>query len=388
MKKWIRALSLILVLALMGVISLAEETTTEDPVVASIGEETLKLSDVEYYAQQLAAYGMIETVNDVKGAVEYALQYYLLPRAKVAEYGIANLLGEEYDQYVAQAEQDYEDTLDSYVAYFAEEGADDEALAALRQEAVDYFVSEGFDKEAFINEMLIGSAYDKLIAAQEFTVTEQQIEEQYELAVQQYASYFADNVDMYEYYVNYYGYEVPYRPAGYRGVIHILLSAEEALQTAYSEAEDDEARAKVAEEILASLREKIEDIYARLDAGEDFLALLEEYNEDPGMAGDNLVDGYAVHASSVVYVPEFTAGAFSDKMQKVGDVSDPVVSSYGVHIMKYVRDIPEGAEPMSEDARASIEEFLKEEAEAELVEAWLAETNVVYTELYYSMIGE
>ena len=30
-------------------------------------------------------------------------------------------------------------------------------------------------------------------------------------------------------------------------------------------------------------------------------------------------------------------------MEKIGDISEPVVGSYGVHILQYVRDVPSGA---------------------------------------------
>ena len=38
---------------------------------------------------------------------------------------------------------------------------------------------------------------------------------------------------------------------------------------------------------------------------------------------DNLRDGYPVHKESIVYDPAFTSAAFSDRMNRVGDVSNP-----------------------------------------------------------------
>ena len=73
------------------------------------------------------------------------------------------------------------------------------------------------------------------------------------------------------------------------------------------------------------------------------------------MSGENLVNGYSVHKDTVVFMQEFTDGAFSEKMQKVGDVSDPVVTSYGVHILYYLRDIPGGAVEFTDAIKSEVE---------------------------------
>ena len=76
------------------------------------------------------------------------------------------------------------------------------------------------------------------------------------------------------------------------------------------------------------------------------------------MIYENTETGYAVHPESTIWVKEFTAGAFSDKMQAVGDVSDPVVSRFGVHILYYLRDIPAGRVEFNDRIRESIVNYL------------------------------
>ena len=70
-------------------------------------------------------------------------------------------------------------------------------------------------------------------------------------------------------------------------------------------------------------------------------------------------------------VEPFLKGAMA--LKKVGDVSDPVVSSYGVHLIQYFSDLKEGAVPLA-DIKQEISDTLKEENETaawtEAIEAW------------------
>jgi len=63
-------------------------------------------------------------------------------------------------------------------------------------------------------------------------------------------------------------------------------------------------------------------------------------------------------------------------LANVGDVSEPVRSSYGIHIIQYASDIPEG-EVGLENVRAELEAELlmtKQDAKfAEVVQQWVNE---------------
>ena len=101
----------------------------------------------------------------------------------------------------------------------------------------------------------------------------------------------------------------------------------EAPATPVTQADLDNAKAA----ILAAAQEKIDEINQRLANGEDFEALIPEYTAD----SDNL---YEVCIASSNYVPEFVEAAFS--VENVGDVSAPYISQFGIHIVKYMEDIP------------------------------------------------
>ena len=71
-------------------------------------------------------------------------------------------------------------------------------------------------------------------------------------------------------------------------------------------------------------------------------------------------------------------------LKNVGDVSEPVESTYGYHIMQYSADIAEGPVAL-DDVRAELEtEVLTEKQDAAYTEAlnqWVSEADVkTYTE--------
>jgi peptidyl-prolyl cis-trans isomerase D len=90
---------------------------------------------------------------------------------------------------------------------------------------------------------------------------------------------------------------------------HILLSV------------DDDRDEAAAVELAAGLRE-------RVLAGEDFADLAEEYSDDTGSAARGGDLGFAVRGT---FVPPFERALFD---LAVGDLSEPVVSQFGVHLIR------------------------------------------------------
>jgi parvulin-like peptidyl-prolyl isomerase len=138
--------------------------------------------------------------------------------------------------------------------------------------------------------------------------------------------------------------------------------------------------------ILDSVKNKTEDIKTRYAAGEDFAALIAEYCTDPGMTSEPAkTDGYSVHKDSILYDPTFVAAAFSPEMQKVGDISLPVVSSFGVHILHYTRDIPGGPVALTDELKATLrsemEKTRKDGALPKAIDEWKKASKIEYTGL-------
>ena len=350
---------------------------------------------------------------------------------------------EEMEAFREQARKDWNDILEDFLsdAGITEESTEEERSAALADVLADLEANYGYTEEIYVAEgvesEMYSAYYEKLqeeVKASDPSlaeVSDEDIQARYDELVAMEQLYVGDDAGLYEMYQNYYDYEFHYMPKGYRGITHILLKADQDLLDAWTdlsarfeesnEQEEDEALTDGDEDeeepeedpdgtdepeeteepveseepvtaemveaarqaIIESLRDKIDDIMARLANGESFEDLIREYGEDPGMeVEENLKNGYPVHPDSLVYAKAFTEGAAA--LEKVGDYSkDPVVSTFGVHILYYLRDIPDGPLEMSEEVRDALaEEILSsrvDKAVGERLDQMVAEAEIVWT---------
>ncbi len=106
-------------------------------------------------------------------------------------------------------------------------------------------------------------------------------------------------------------------------------------------------------------KKKIEGIIARLKKGEDFAKLAKEYSEDPGSKNRGGDLGYFTKGRMV---PEFEKAAFA---LKKGEISGPVKTAFGYHVIK-VEDRKPAGEKSFDEVKENIRELLKQQKEAEL----------------------
>ncbi len=128
------------------------------------------------------------------------------------------------------------------------------------------------------------------------------------------------------------------------------------------------------ETAFAAIQAQTDEVMQKaLAEGADFDALVTEYSQDPGQPET----GYAVSAATTTFVPEFTAGAMA--LENAGDISQPIRTNYGNHILRYTADIPEGAASL-EAVRQPLHDELFEARRAEiyrgLEEAWIAAADI------------
>ncbi len=394
------ALILALAMALSCCAAFAEDTS-ENPALLTVDGEDITLDRINNVLNQLISAGYAQE-GDYALAIEYAIQDIVL-NGKITELGLDQYTDEEIEAFRLEAHNEWESAIDSYVSYFLTEDTD-EARAQAREDGAAYFTAYGYSEETLLDNLKLSASYDKLeqniLEGKDVSVSEDEIRAEFETTASQHKDMVQDNVYLYELYQNYYGMNFWYVPEGYRGIIHILMRVDDGLLAAYTDAQaafeesvtdeapEGDAELKAAAEaakeaVLASKQAEIDDIYARLAQGESFEALIAQYGEDPGMTDvSTLAQGYQVHKDSVIWDPVFTAGAFSEKMQQPGDTSDPVIGSYGIHILHYLRDIPGGIAEMTDEISAEIEESLYTDkmnsAYAEALEAWIAEHDIVY----------
>jgi parvulin-like peptidyl-prolyl isomerase len=116
----------------------------------------------------------------------------------------------------------------------------------------------------------------------------------------------------------------------------------------------------------AALREEMEPILERARAGEDFAALAREFSEDSATQGNGGDTGFFYRGTMV---PAFEAVAFS---LQPGEISDPVNTAFGVHIIK----LEERQEPRLlplEEVREQLRDYIREEKMKAAVEAKIDE---------------
>lgn len=144
---------------------------------------------------------------------------------------------------------------------------------------------------------------------------------------------------------------------------HILISTKDDSGVELSDNKKEEKR------LLA------EKIYNEIKDGGDFDALMNKYSEDPGLSA--YPDGYTFGPGEMV--PEFESVAFSLNQ---GEVSQPVLSEHGYHIIKLIEK-----ETMSgESVDLSVKEYLLSQKESELGYKWKGEYKIIRNDEVYNKI--
>ena len=359
-----------------------------DAVLMTVEGEAYTWGRVQEIAASLYEYGYITSDTDYYSTMEYIL-YTAAEKRQIHELGYDQFTDAENEKFQADAVLELEALLDEWVNYYKTGEETEEELTELRASIVSYFETMGYGAEVIAEEYKYNASFDKLVAHLEETyeldVPEEEVRAYFEEGVALDKQEYENDIEKYEMYTTYYGAESWYIPEGYRGVLQILLEVDSALLDEYLSKKDayDAAVNGTVEETasepvteadvqaaydacIASRQDTIDEIYARLENGEVFADLIPEYNIDPGMNNADMVaEGYMAHPDSLMDEP-FLAAAFSEKMQKPGDVSDPSLGMYGIYIVYYLRDVESGAVELTDELYASLESALKNEKLAEL----------------------
>ncbi len=437
MKKISRLLALVLALMLCTAsvcTAVADEATTTDTtetattsptdVMATVNGEPVLRETVENIASNLSytysQYGYdtttdenVKVINQI--ALDYAIQYALMDQ-KAAEWGLDQFTDEEMETLKASNAESWNSLVDSYVTYYGnltDESTDEEKLAA-KTSALAALEAMGYTEEVMMQSTLEEERYDRVRnkMIENVEVTDDEVQTAFDTQVESDKASYEGNVAYYEYMTQYYGQTSYYVPEGYRGITHILLTVDDTLLQNYEdlaakleeqeEAEDIDTTEATATDvpeatetpvtqadvdaayqaILDSVQPTIDEINQKLADGASFADLIAEYGADPGMQSEPYMsEGYSVHQDSVIWDAAFVKAAFS--VEKVGDVSEPVVGSYGVHIVYYLRDVPSGAVELTDDIKEDLKSTLLSEKEneafASTMQVWRDASTIEYT---------
>ena len=372
MKK--KVVSILLVCALlltMGFAGCAKQET----LAAKAGDREITLQQLENSYSNSSSYASysgysLDTDEGIAAYVEYLLDNLIASNMKIYQAKLAGitLTDEEIAAAKESAQSNYDDTYQSFIDQATSAGASNvDAYAktlftnALVQNHTTVNKLKASMLEDAENETLV--AKHKTALLEGVALTDDELLQKYndELAAQK--TLFDSDPSQYFTYETYsaYGYYAPplYIPEGFFRVRQILVA--------------DEATALLIKE--------------KLDAGEDFEALLAEYNTDPGMDNEAYADGYLV-GTGANFVESFLTASLA--LENDGDVSNPVQSDYGWHIIKRVSTEPAheiAYEDIKESANAYFEAAYLTQYYQDIVDGWVADETLVtrYPENYASV---
>ena len=128
---------------------------------------------------------------------------------------------------------------------------------------------------------------------------------------------------------------------------------------------------------LPLIRDKAAEITERYEAGIDFKSLIDTYSTDKKEMNRE-GDGYPFHPKSKGWPQNFIEAASA--LEKPGDISSPVLTDLGIHILCYAGDVPAGEQALSpqeqETLNASALLYYQGLALEELMETWKDEYEI------------
>lgn len=348
---------------------------SKDALAATIGDREITVQQLKTaYASGIdyaSYYGYDTSTAEGKTSYrDYMLDSLISTSMKVYQAKLAGITLTADEQTAAEqtAQKNYDDTFQSFVDQATQAGASNPEAYA-KTLFTNALVSNKTTVSKLKATMLTDAEENTLISKhkeallQGVSLSEDELAQKYadELAAQKEA--FTTDPSLYFSYESYstYGYSaIPlFVPEGFFRVRQIL----------------------VADEATAAL------VKQKIDAGEDFETLLKEYNTDPGMQDEANAAGYLV-GTGASYVESFLNAALA--LTKDGDVSAPVQSDYGWHIIKRVSTEASHEIPYA-DVKGQLDAYeqtlYQNQYYSDLVAGWVADKTLVtkYPDNYASI---
>lgn len=412
-----------LLLALWMTMSPIAYAEAEDPVVVRVGDFSFTKSQLQSAINtdvELTAMISQETLTDAEKQAQRdeTIERFIgvgLIQCKLQEAGQNHFTPEEEENLKVAARNMYEQLWQS-LWQKAQQSSED----FTEEQVTEYLKETGYSAEAIYEEYKASERRYRAIDlyCSPVTLTQDMIQEYYENQfLNPDKERYANDIDLYEREILAQQNESFYTPAGYRAIQQILieypdevnkgLTSEklqfntaaqavadalqplaEAAATAQewddiSEACENYARAaKALEEIQKAIIEKrealtaplvrarVDEIRTAFNAGIDFTSLIKKYSADTN-AQNTEKGGYPVHPDSRNWPAEFLQAASA--LEKPGDISEPILTDLGVHILYYASDIPEGAHELTGEERKTLNASALEYYQTQELEALMAD---------------
>ncbi|MEN6418697.1 MAG: peptidyl-prolyl cis-trans isomerase [Clostridiaceae bacterium] len=372
MKKKIISILLVCALLLtMGFAGCAKQET----LAAKVGDREITLTQLQNSYTNSSAYASysgysLDTEEGIAKYVDYLLDNLIASNMKIYQAKLSGitLTDEEIAAAKESAQKNYDDTWQSFVDQATKAGSSN-VNAYAKTLFTNALIKNGTTvnklKASMLEDAKNGALVDKHKTAllEGVALTDEELQQKYTDELTAQKTLFDSDPTQYFTYESYssYGYYAPplYVPDGFFRVRQILVA--------------DEATALLIKE--------------KLDAGEDFETLLKQYNTDPGMSNEAYAAGYLV-GKGANFVESFLNASLA--LEKDGDVSAPVQSDYGWHIIKRVsteaaHEIP--YEDVKEAANTYFQLAYQSQYYQNILDGWVADETLVirYPDNYASV---
>ncbi len=377
-----------------------------DPVVVAEfdGGQLLSSEVIPEYNDQLTSLvfsgGNAEDIS--QSLLQSVLSYMVSDKiiaVKAQELGLMELTDADLAEIEQSAAINYAEQLEEYIAYTAERSAEEAGSDAeggdseprdLRAEAARRLQEEsGVTQESIASELKESWWMQKFFdyVVKDVSVDDEEIQTYYDELLADQKTAFPQYPESFEY-AHLSGDAIAFRPEGYRAVRDILIPFADSADAARAvELTDrlefggnDAETWDQLEALYAPLDAKAQEVLEKLAAGQSFDSLMAEYGCSEELNTDKLrAEGFYITDSSFVNSAEFVEGSLL--LDAPGDISTPLRSIYGVHLVQYIGDVPAGEVPLSEirdEVRAEALELKQQEYYESQREAMLAQANVRY----------
>lgn len=391
-----KVLAILLTLLLALSTAAGAQEIESNRVLAVVNGVAVSVDEIEQEFQDAAAFYREsgqpdEEIQNLRETLARECIMKELLRQKAAELGVDQFTEEEIADCRADAENQYESMLSYYMDYFYEEGLSEEEI---RAQTVAYFDESGYTVDSVVAQQLSDMAQDRLYeqVTQNVEMTEAELSAYYNQRVEADRQEYTENLYAFEYALSGEG-TVTYVPAGFRRVRALLVRFsdedtmtmfdltqlhDELMADEQSNLEQLKTVEAQMEEATASARAVIAEIQERLRAGEDFMTLMEQYNEDVSAEVEPFAsEGSYVTGDSVVWPAEFVQAAMS--LQEPGAVSQPVTVYYGIYLIRYEGEVPEGPVALEKVHDALMQEGMeskKQQSYEVQINQWYDEANI------------
>ena len=373
---WISLLCCLLMLCCAGCGAMAEQT-----------DAAVRVGDVVYDLQTVQSaltascmlYGTSGvSLNDAQKQqlTDSVLEHFIglgVLENLLREAGQADIDEQTQSLLVKQAREAYEAAWQQMAGI-----AREEAPETTDAEIDAFLLDMGCTQEAYYRELEQAMKTQRVLALYGggITVTDEEVSDYYEQElVSVCRERYEVNIPLFEQEVLLEGGISYYIPQGYRRIKHIVMALPQgvagglsALRSGSSGLSEDAWQA-ITSATLAAVKPKTDAIYRALDRGESFESQMRLYSYDTGVAPEDA--GYLLHADSVLWDAAFLDAALA--LEHPGDVSEPVVTSAGVHIILYAGDEPAGPLALTPEQQALVKQAALEDKQTQALEALISQ---------------